>query len=362
MNSSGATFAAEGLVVRRCVFQNNGQLGFGANRAHDLLFSECVVRNNNVKGFSRGWEAGGDKLVYCRGAVLEKSQFVSNRGNGVWFDIGNEKCVVRNCLIADNEDAGIFYEISYSLHAHDNVIVGNGFNETPGAWGAASAISLSSSPDCVIERNLMVGNREGFNFREQNRKTPLIDDKNERWIWNHDQLIRNNVMALNRDAQVWGWFDVNDGRHWPAVLQDAVEKQKGKAAQDLAADYLAKDTAGATGGIDPGDAGDHLREQPLRRATLARTLPLGRRMETAQEVREAGRRPIGAETRERKPDRGLQGRGLPGARLPCAGRQSGTEDGLLPERRRARRETGDLDRSLNGAASGIPMNILELGS
>ncbi len=249
MNSSGATFAAEGLVVRRCVFQNNGQLGFGANRAHNLLFSECIVRNNNVKGFSRGWEAGGDKLVYCRGAVLEKSQFVSNRGNGIWFDIGNEKCVVRNCLIADNEDAGIFYEISYSLHAHDNVIVGNGFNETPGSWGAAAAISLSSSPDCIIERNLMIGNREGFNFREQNRKTPLIEDKNERWIWNHDQLIRNNVMALNRDAQVRGWFDINDGRHWPAVLQDAVEKPKGKAAGDLAADYLAKDTAGGPVGL-----------------------------------------------------------------------------------------------------------------
>jgi hypothetical protein len=249
MNSSGATFAAEDLIVRRCVFQNNGQLGFGANRAHHLLFSECIVRNNNVKGFSRGWEAGGDKLVLCRGAVLEKSQFLSNRGNGVWFDIGNEKCVVRNCLIADNEDAGIFYEISYSLHAHDNVIVGNGFNETPGAWGAAAAISLSSSPNCIIERNLMAGNREGFNFREQNRKTPLIEDKKDRFIWNHDQIIRNNILARNRDAQVRGWFDINDGRHWPAALQDASEKPKGNAAQDQAADYLARDTAGAPVGL-----------------------------------------------------------------------------------------------------------------
>ena len=32
MNSSGATFAAKGLIVRRCVFQDNGQLGFGAAR------------------------------------------------------------------------------------------------------------------------------------------------------------------------------------------------------------------------------------------------------------------------------------------------------------------------------------------
>jgi Right handed beta helix region/Chondroitinase B len=249
MNASGATFTASGLVVRRCTFQENGQLGFGAARAHGLLVSDCVVRNNNVKGFDRGWEAGGDKLVLCRGAVLEQCQFVGNRGNGVWFDIGNEKCVVRYCLIADNEDAGIFYEISYGLHAHDNVIVGNGFRETPGAWGAGAAISLSSSPDCLIERNLMVGNREGFDFREQGRKTPLIDDEKERWIWNHDQRIRNNVLALNRDAQVWGWFDVDDGRHWPAALQQSAEKEKGKAARDLAADFVAKDGLGAPAGL-----------------------------------------------------------------------------------------------------------------
>ncbi len=89
-NSSGATFAARGLVVRRCLFRDNGQLGFGAARAHDMVLSECVVRDNNVKGFSRGWEAGGDKLVLCRNVVIERCQFVNNRGNGLWFDIGNE--------------------------------------------------------------------------------------------------------------------------------------------------------------------------------------------------------------------------------------------------------------------------------
>jgi len=216
MNASGATFTGEEAVVRRCVFRDNGQLGFGAGRAHRLLFTECLVENNNTKGFDRGWEAGGDKLVLCRDAVLERSRFVRNRGNGIWFDIGNTNCTVRQCLIADNEDAGIFYEISFRLLAHDNVIVGNGFAATAGAWGAQAGISLSSSPGCVIERNLIVGNREGFNFREQTRSTPTIEDHADRPVWNHDQLIRHNLIVLNRDAQVWGWFDVKDNRHWPA--------------------------------------------------------------------------------------------------------------------------------------------------
>ena len=252
MNASGAAFLGEDLVVRRCTFRENGQLGFGANRAHRLRFTECLVEHNNTKNFSRGWEAGGDKLALCRGVVLEQCRFVRNRGNGIWFDIGNEQCTVRQCLIADNEDAGIFYEISYGLHAHDNVIVGNGFAPTAGAWGAQAGICLSSSPDCLIERNLLVGNREGFNFREQLRTTPTIDHKQGRAVWNHDEIIRHNIIAYNRDAQVWGWFDVKDNRHWPASETASAAGATGRPAAkpgDLAADYGAKDEKGQPRGL-----------------------------------------------------------------------------------------------------------------
>jgi hypothetical protein len=250
-NASGAAFMAEDQVVRRCTFQDNGQLGFGANRAHRLLFTENLVRNNNTKNFHRGWEAGGNKLAFCRGVVIEKSRFLDNRGNGIWFDIGNEQNTVRNCLIADNEDAGIFYEISFTLHVHDNVIIGNALQSGPGAWGAAAGVSLSSSPGCVIERNLLIGNKEGFNLREQTRTTPLIESKNDEKevpVWNHDETIRNNVIAYNRDAQSWGWFDINDERHWPAAMQEK-KSEAGQATADNAKDYVAKTTAGQPVGL-----------------------------------------------------------------------------------------------------------------
>jgi parallel beta-helix repeat protein len=229
-NASGAQFTGENITVRNGTFQHNGQLGFGASRSHGLQMIGCTVRNNNTRGFDRGWEAGGNKICLARGVILEDSTFVANRGNGIWFDIGNEDCVVRHCLIADNEDAGIFYEISYGLHAHDNVIVGNGLADSPGAWGAAAGISLSSSPGCTIERNLLIGNKEGFSFREQQRSTPKIDGSSEP-VWNHDQIVRHNVLAFNRDAQVWGWFDIGDERHWPKATQS--ERAGDRSLADL---------------------------------------------------------------------------------------------------------------------------------
>jgi len=241
-NSIGARLGGEDMVIRRCQFLDNGQMGFGAGAAHRTLMTECEVRNNNTKGWNRNWEAGGNKLALCRGLVIEKSRFIGNRGNGIWFDIGNEKCVVRNCLIADNEQAGIFYEISYSLYAHDNVIIGNGFGARFGAWGADGGISLSSSPNCVIERNLLIGNREGFQFREQNRSTPLIDGTKGVKVWNHDNTIRNNVIAYNQNLQVGGWFDVTDGRYWPKTSARRKPAAKGAAPKDdIAAKYKDRD-------------------------------------------------------------------------------------------------------------------------
>ena len=122
----------------------------------------------------------------------------------------------------NNEDGGIFYEISYGLHAHDNVFLGNGFDSLAGSWGGNGAIGLSSSPGCTIERNLMLGNREGFQFREQQRTTPRIGQSRkaaEEPVWNHHETIRNNLIAYNEKWQIGGWFDVPDHRYLPASLR-----------------------------------------------------------------------------------------------------------------------------------------------
>jgi hypothetical protein len=239
----GASFSGRDHVVRDCVMQDNGWDGFDATGTERLVITGCLVRNNNTKGWNRAWGGGGNKLGLCRRVVIEKSRFTDNRGPGIWFDVGNEDCVVRNCLISGNEGSGIFYEISYGLRAHDNVIVGNGWGEAYGDWGANGGITLSSSPNCLIERNLMVANREGFQFREQDRTTVRIggDPQVEVAVWNHDSVVRNNIMAHNGVVQAAGWFAQKDERHWPKAMQRSAPTKTGEPAHNSVKKNRGKD-------------------------------------------------------------------------------------------------------------------------
>ena len=206
-NGPGASLTGAGHLVRRCVFQDNGQLGFGAWNCHQTRMEECGIYRNNAKGYSTEWDAGGLKITMSRGFVMQRCRAVDNRGTGIWYDIGNEKAEVSHCYIADNDEAGIFYEISYSLHAHDNLIVNNAnHGEKPrGAWGSGG-ITLSSSENCVLENNTVVGNRDGIAFREQSRTTPRIDGGEGR-ILNKNHIIRNNLVACSQAYNVALWMD-----------------------------------------------------------------------------------------------------------------------------------------------------------
>ena len=210
-NGPGASLAGSGHVLRWCAFTDNGQLGFGASRCHDSRLENCLIARNNTKDYSTGWEAGGCKVVLSRGFVFDGCRAIDNRGPGIWYDIGNEKAEVKNCYIEGNDEAGIFYEISYGLHAHDNIIVNNANQgESPGgAWGMGG-VTLSSSENCVVENNTFAFNRDGVALREAERATPRINDKPgaaEVRIFNRNHVVRNNVIAYSQAFNVALWMD-----------------------------------------------------------------------------------------------------------------------------------------------------------
>ncbi len=247
---NGVALRVEGQDARvyRCVFRDNGYGAFEAAGAHGMRLVDCVITNNNVKGYDRGWGAV-NKIVLSRDVLVDRCQFLRNRGFGLWFDIGNQRCVVSRSLFADNEQAGLFYEISYSLDAHDNVFIRNGWEAGYGSWGAAAGLVLSSSERCRVERNLFYANYEGLAFREQRRTTPTITSRRERPIWNRDHRIERNLFSAN-GVHVWGWFAQQDARHWPKG--SATSEHPGTGSDDsgdMACRYIARDAEGQPVGL-----------------------------------------------------------------------------------------------------------------
>ena len=225
-NGSGIRIRGENFILRRVVSRNNGQLGMGGS-GRNFLIEECVFQNNNVKGFSSGWEAGGYKIVRSWGAKIERCEAVGNHGPGMWFDIDNYAGEVRQCYCADNDNSGIFIEISGDFLITDNLCVNNG-GMGRGDW-AGAGISIGESRDCYVAFNTCVDNQYGISIRGQ-----IPREVGDIIYMNRGITIRNNILAYNSKAQ-FGlmWDQVFMGRHpgqrdlseeeWQKQLQNAID-------------------------------------------------------------------------------------------------------------------------------------------
>ena len=195
------------------------------------------------------------------------------------------------------------------------------------APGANGAIALSS-PGCVIERNLMVGNGR---LPVQAASPPRIDDeKRVEAVWNRHGGY-NNVIAFNERAQTAGSSLL---RTAALAKGDAEERPEasGRLADNIAADYVAKDS-GASRLAWARSAGADV-DRPLR--------PIGQPLfqwgasgMTTTACPLFGTGCGGAWPREGKSSGGRELPRSPDPRRPSAARQPHRDDGLLPAGLRA---------------------------
>jgi len=225
-NCTGIRISGENFILRRVTSRNNGQLGMGG-KGKNFLIEECIFQDNNVKGFSPGWEAGGFKIVHSWGAKIERCKAVGNHGPGMWFDGYNYAGEIRQCYCADNDNSGIFIEISEDFLITDNLCVNNGGTGI-GDW-AGAGISIGESRDCYVAFNTCVDNQYGISIRGQ------IPRKVGQTVYkNRNITIRNNILTYNHKAQFGLMWDQSFmGRHpsqrglseeeWQKHLQKAVD-------------------------------------------------------------------------------------------------------------------------------------------
>lgn len=189
-------------VMADCVLRHNGHIG-GGPQGDGFLGERCLWEANSWKPIDRGWEAGGFKLSHVNGGVFRDCVFYRNGGTGLWLDIDPHNVLITHCAFIENEQSGLFIEISREVTVVRNLFLRNGIGVVgeKGGWSDAG-LKIAESIDCVVAFNTCVGNKDGISFREQGPR--LIDGIP---FFNRGHTITGNVCAFNEGYQLGLWYD-----------------------------------------------------------------------------------------------------------------------------------------------------------
>jgi parallel beta-helix repeat protein len=191
--------ASDGMRITGGRVWRNGMLGIAGTSANDVTIDGVEIDGNNSRNLSHGFEAGGVKWVGDR-IVIRNSFIHHNRGPGLWADINGDHTLIEGNRVEDNENEGIFFEISNYAVIRNNVVNRNGLIKHEWLWGGG--ITIASSGYAEIYGNTLSGNGNGITGTQQDRPDSggnhLLRD-----MYVHDNTVsgpgRSDVVADNGD-------------------------------------------------------------------------------------------------------------------------------------------------------------------
>ncbi len=159
INNDGAgVFLGSDNTVRYNCLKDNGQYGFSMFKMPiegDSAIKNIVLDHNEISGNNTDdWETrepgcgctGGGKFWDVNGARITNNWVHDNKSVGLWADTNNIDFLFEGNYIADNEDEGIWYEISYNATIRGNTFLNNAWMKGQRNQGSpAPAIYLSES-------------------------------------------------------------------------------------------------------------------------------------------------------------------------------------------------------------------------
>ncbi len=197
MNHGVGIVASSYGKVRLNFVHHNGQLGIAAVGLQTLVEGN-EMSYNNTAGYDPGWEGGASKFALTQDLVVRGNRVHHNYGYGLWTDTDNIRTLYENNVVYENEQIGIFHEISYDAVIRNNTVVGNGKAYSPWLWGGQ--ILLAGSQNVEITGNKVFVSALGGNgisliqqLRGTGRYGPWKTRKN--YVHNNDITYEGEGMS-----------------------------------------------------------------------------------------------------------------------------------------------------------------------
>jgi parallel beta-helix repeat protein len=185
-NHAAGLYTTDYMLASNNAIHDNGQIGI-LGKANFATFTGNEVYGNNTGGNDPNDEAGAMKILQSSGVRFAGNWVHNNHGQGIWFDGSNQNALIENNLVTNNENAGIFYEISYGAIIRNNVVTGNGGTHSI----ANGAILVSASSNVEVYGNTVSGNNTGIVALQANRGSGVLGTYLVTNLWVH-----NNTSTL----------------------------------------------------------------------------------------------------------------------------------------------------------------------
>jgi hypothetical protein len=176
---AGVFIGNHNRVVGNCL-THNGEYGFSSYRPRGVR--HVVLRRNEISfNNTDDWEkrrpecgcSGGGKFWDTRDVKIVGNWVHHNYGPGIWADTNNAGFLIKRNMISDNEQEGIFYEVSYNARIVHNTFARNAWSKGRENDDFTAAIYLSESGSdpragkryggrLVISHNRFVNNWSGI--------------------------------------------------------------------------------------------------------------------------------------------------------------------------------------------------------
>ncbi|UNP29614.1 right-handed parallel beta-helix repeat-containing protein [Lysobacter gummosus] len=222
-NDGAGVFLGSDNVVRYNCLKDNGQYGFSMFKPPvegDSAIKNIVLDHNEIAGNNTDdWETrepgcgctGGGKFWDVRGARVTNNWVHDNKSVGLWADTNNMDFLFEGNYIADNEDEGIWYEISYNATIRGNTFLRNAWRKGASNGGSpAPAVYLSESggddrlPSAVSGAALI---RINDNYFEDNFSGVSIYENANRFCNSNGNTSKSYCTPFVSPNQIQGPYD-----------------------------------------------------------------------------------------------------------------------------------------------------------